>query len=32
MADMNAKGKANVLSEEEMDRIVIAQADDDSAW
>lgn len=29
---MNTKDKANVLSEEEMDTIVVAQADDDSAW
>ena len=29
---MNAQGKTNVLSEEEMDRIVVAQADDDTAW
>lgn len=29
---MNAKDKAKVLSEEEIDTIVIAQADDDSAW
>lgn len=29
---MNTKDKANVLSEEEIDTIVVAQADDDSAW
>lgn len=29
---MNVKGKAKFFSEEEIDRIVIAQADDDSAW
>jgi hypothetical protein len=29
---MNAKGKAKLLFEEEIDTIVIAQADDDSAW
>ena len=29
---MNAKGKAKILSEEEIDTIVVAQADDDSAW
>ena len=29
---MNAKGKAKVLSEEEIDSIVVSQADDDSAW
>lgn len=32
MANMNAKGKTKVLFEEEIDRIVVAQADDDSAW
>jgi hypothetical protein len=29
---MSAKSKAKVLSEEEIDKIVEAQADDDSAW
>jgi hypothetical protein len=29
---MNPKAKAKALSQEEIDRIVIAQADDDSAW
>jgi hypothetical protein len=29
---MNMKGKARALSEEEIDKIVIVQADDDSAW
>lgn len=29
---MSAKGKAKVLSEEEIDKIVEAQAEDDSAW
>ncbi len=29
---MNVKGKAKVLSSEEIDTIVVAQADDDSAW
>ena len=31
MADMSTKNKRN-LSEKEIDRLVIAQADDDSAW
>jgi len=29
---MRAKRKTKVLSEEEIDKIVVAQADDDSAW
>ena len=29
---MNIKGKTKDLSEEEIDRNVVAQADDDSAW
>lgn len=29
---MSIKRKAKVLTEEEIDRIVMAQADDDSAW
>ena len=29
---MNTKRRARVLSEEEIDKIVIAQAEDDSAW
>ena len=29
---MNAKKKAKALSEEEIDEIIVAQADDDSAW
>lgn len=29
---MKAKGKAKVLSEEEIDEIVVAQAEDNSAW
>ena len=29
---MNSKRKAKVLSEQEIDKIVVAQADDDSAW
>jgi len=29
---MSKKGKSRVLSEEEIDEIVIAQAEDDSAW
>lgn len=29
---MRAKSKTKVLSEEEIDEIVVAQADDDSAW
>ncbi len=29
---MNMKGKATSLSEGEIDRIVIAEVDDDSAW
>jgi len=32
MADMKAKGKSRVLSEKEIDRIVVAQANEDSAW
>ena len=29
---MKARGKAKVLSQEAIDKIVVAQADDDSAW
>lgn len=29
---MKAKGKSRVLSEKEIDRVVVAQADEDSAW
>ncbi len=29
---MKTKRKSRVLSEEEIDKIVVAQADDDSAW
>jgi hypothetical protein len=29
---MNVKGRTRDLSEEEVDRIVVAQADDDSVW
>lgn len=29
---MNVKSKIKVISEEEIDRIVVTQADDDSAW
>jgi hypothetical protein len=29
---MSTKGKAKVLSEKEIDEIVVAQADDNSAW
>ncbi|MFH1005995.1 MAG: hypothetical protein V1800_00655 [Candidatus Latescibacterota bacterium] len=29
---MNEKGKTVVLAEEEIDTIVVAQADDDDAW
>jgi hypothetical protein len=32
MVDMKKKSKAKLLSEEEIDQIVVAQADDDSAW
>jgi hypothetical protein len=33
MANMSPKGKSKgILSEEDIDRIVIAQAEDDSAW
>jgi hypothetical protein len=32
MADMSKKDKSKALSEEEIDEIVIAQAEDDSAW
>jgi hypothetical protein len=32
MANMKQKFKNKTLSEEEIDRIVVAQADDDSAW
>ena len=29
---MKPKGKSRVLSEREIDRVVVAQADEDSAW
>jgi len=29
---MNAKGKTKKLSEEEVDQVVVAQAEDDTAW
>jgi hypothetical protein len=32
MADMNMKGKKKSFSQNEIDKIVVAQADDDSAW
>jgi hypothetical protein len=32
MADMKKKNNAKLLSEEEIDQIVVAQADDNSAW
>jgi hypothetical protein len=32
MADMKKKNNAKLLSEEEIDQIVVAQAADDSAW
>lgn len=31
-ADMNTKGKTNILSEKEIDEIVLDQANNDSAW
>jgi hypothetical protein len=32
MVDMKAKGKSRIPSAQEIDRIVVAQADDDAAW
>jgi hypothetical protein len=32
MANMTAKKKAQPLTEQEIDQIVVAQADDDTAW